>query len=132
MELIDQLKGYLSEMFDVSGFDEKTKEAMLQKAMGIWIDNAFSRIYESAGSDFRNKLSNFFAKIKSIDDINLLQEKITVIFSSLSKKERKKMVDIFYDEAASLMEKMIEKFNFGATVKQKEEYMERISKLTKS
>lgn len=129
MQLIEQLKKYFFELFDVAGFDKKTNDTMVGKVLRVWLTKSFTKIFELLKEEekkqFTELLNNF---TKNIDNEQSKKE-LFQFFSSFDKDRDEKILDIFYDEAADIIEIMIKKFNLKSTPQQQAEYIKRIAPL---
>ena len=129
MQLIDQLKKYFFELFNVAGFDKKTNDDMVKKVLEMWMTKSFTKILELLKEEekkqFTELLNNF---TKNIDN-ELSKKEFFQFFSSLDKDRGEKILDIFYDEAGDITEIMIKKFNEKSTPQQKKEYAKRVAPL---
>jgi ribosome-binding factor A len=129
MQLIDQLKKYFYEMFDVAGFDEKTKEEMTTKMLDIWLTKSFVKIYDLMTDEEKKKLTELLNNYKKDIKNEQVKKVLSEFMTSFDEARKEKIADIFYDEAGVITVRMIEKFNLKSTPEQKKEYIKRVTPL---
>jgi len=132
MKLDDQIKKIFYELFDISGFDEKAQNEMVEKIAHIWLIKSSLKILELFSDEEKNKFYQLLKPGKSESDKDRIQKELFKIVSALDKVRYEKSIEIFYNEAGNIVERMIQKFNLKSTPQQKQEYAKRISTIFKN
>lgn len=127
MTLFEQIKNIFYELFKVSGFDDKQKNEMVEEILNIWLTKSFVKIHGLMTDDEKKKLTILLNNFKKNTKNEQSQKELFQLMSKLDKDRNEKAIDIFYEEAGIISERMINKFNLKSTPQQKEVFAKKIS-----
>jgi len=118
MTIQAQINKIFYELFSISGFDKNSIDDMTVEVTRIWQTKSTIKILELFTNEEKNSLTN-------LDDLNK-------VVSSLDEDRSAKAVEIIYDEAGNLIERMVGKFNLRSNLEQQNELARRISSIVTS
>ncbi len=132
MNLAKQIQTILTDLFQVAGFNSDQTKTITQKATDLWLQKSFFRLFELFTSDEQKALTEM-AKTLAADNQNKeLAERFFTLLSSLDQERHEKAMDILYDEAASIIERMLKQFNLKSTPEQQKMLSEKIAAVLNS
>lgn len=129
MTSYDEVKLIFSELFDVSGFEETQKKQMVDEILNIWVARSLFRLFDLLGDEEKNRFSVILDKLSTGENRDQDQKDFIWLINQLDDTRRNKAMEIIFDEAGILSERMIEKFNLKSTDQQKQEFAKRIASI---
>lgn len=127
MTISEQVKTVVEELFEVAGFSPDEKVKLTDAFISMWLVKSSMKIIELLPEEQIELLEKPLLKIKENPQDDEAQKEVFQFISSLDEENMQKAIDIIYDEAGSMLESMIAKFNLQSTPEQKQLFAQKIA-----
>lgn len=131
MTVYDQVKNIFTEMFDVAGFESNQNREMVNDVLNIWVAKSLFKLFDILNEEEKNRFSVILDKLSTGENKDQDQKDFIWLINNLDEDRKSKAMEIIFDEAGSLTEDMMTKFNLKSSDEQKTEFAKRVSAIIK-
>lgn len=131
MTVYDQVKNIFTEMFDVAGFEATQSKEMVNDVLNIWVAKSLFKLFDILNEEEKNRFSVILDKLSTGENKDQDQKDFIWLINNLDEDRKSKAMEIIFDEAGSLTEDMMTKFNLKSSDEQKTEFAKRVSAIIK-
>ncbi|MEK9179597.1 MAG: hypothetical protein AAB893_03980 [Patescibacteria group bacterium] len=118
MSSLKQVQLIFSNLFKLAGFKESEQSVMTDEILHVWLVKTTIKISNTFLEDQISQINKLFKTaddLKKKENLNLFLD----LISKMNPNQKEKVVDILFDEAFVLFERMAKKFFISATEEQK-------------
>ncbi len=129
MTISEQIKSIIEELLEVSGFSDDQKVKLTDTFISMWLVKSSIKIIQLLSEEAKESLEKPLLKIKENPQDSVAQNEVLQFITNLDEENMQKAIEIIYDEAGSMLEKMIQKFNLKSTDEQKELFAKKVAEV---
>lgn len=118
-------------MFDVAGFEATQSKEMVNDVLNIWVAKSLFKLFDILNDEEKDKFSVILDKLSTGENKDQDQKDFIWLINNLDDDRKGRAMEIIFDEAGSLTEDMMTRFNLKSSEEQKAEFAKRVSSIIK-